>query len=160
MPVHGVESIVRRRTSNFVPDGAPADFTIPCMAFTQLISVISLLSADTPNIDSPANIDAAASPVSAWLSPNLSLTRHFWSRAEGSPRQHRGLPQEGSTIGSQIGRRRLLGHPAAQLRMITLYCPISLCESRRPKFWPCTFHRFFASYRRRFFIVVSFPSRF
>lgn len=40
LPVHTVETIV----------SAP---------LTQLVSVISLLSSDTPNTDSPANIDAA-----------------------------------------------------------------------------------------------------
>lgn len=50
MPVHTVESIVSH------PD--------PSLSFSrlidmQLVSVISLLSSDTPNLDSPANVDAA-----------------------------------------------------------------------------------------------------
>lgn len=51
MPVHGVESIVSLRSLSGIQ---PTDSRTQ-----QLISVISLLSADTPNIDSPANIDAA-----------------------------------------------------------------------------------------------------
>lgn len=55
MPVHTVESIV----------------SLDCIscrgsakrAFMQLISVISLLSSDTPNTDSPANLDAAVSAL-------------------------------------------------------------------------------------------------
>ena len=51
MPVHTVETIVRFLSS--LRD-ACADYRVP-----QLISVISLLSSDTPNTDSPANVDAA-----------------------------------------------------------------------------------------------------
>lgn len=52
MPVHSVESIVR------------ASQTARCLAnltfsHAQLLSVISLLSSETPNLDSPANVDAA-----------------------------------------------------------------------------------------------------
>lgn len=51
MPVHTVETIVRLFLNLPI---AEADYRIP-----QLISVISLLSSDTPNTDSPANVDAA-----------------------------------------------------------------------------------------------------
>lgn len=51
MPVHSVESIVCIFSGdvNAIADGN-------CV---QLLSVISLLSSDKPNLDSPANVDAA-----------------------------------------------------------------------------------------------------
>lgn len=49
MPVHTVESIVSLILS----------FRILTDYYLQLLSVISLLSSDTPNLDSPANVDAA-----------------------------------------------------------------------------------------------------
>lgn len=51
MPVHTVESIVRMSLS--------CTFKLLIQFESQLISVISLLSSDTPNLDSPANVDAA-----------------------------------------------------------------------------------------------------
>lgn len=53
MPVHTVESIVRFARINIAlnPNRSSPQ--------TQLVSVISLLSSDTPNIESPANIEAA-----------------------------------------------------------------------------------------------------
>jgi ubiquitin-conjugating enzyme E2 G1 len=51
MPVHSVESIVGTR---FIRQALCGLFD-----FLQLISVISLLSSDKPNLDSPANVDAA-----------------------------------------------------------------------------------------------------
>jgi hypothetical protein len=53
MPVHSVETIVSRTT-----DGhrCLANLTF---SHTQLLSVISLLSSEKPNLDSPANVDAA-----------------------------------------------------------------------------------------------------
>lgn len=37
------------------------------MSPSQLLSVISLLSSDTPNTDSPANVDAAKQVRGEWL---------------------------------------------------------------------------------------------
>lgn len=51
MPVHTVESIVRMSLS--------CTLELLIQFESQLISVISLLSSDTPNLDSPANVDAA-----------------------------------------------------------------------------------------------------
>lgn len=53
MPVHTVESIVSRTTNN---QRCLANWTF---SYTQLLSVISLLSSEKPNLDSPANVDAA-----------------------------------------------------------------------------------------------------
>lgn len=50
LPIHTVESIVSHTR---VPDSRIQAFP------TQLLSVISLLSSDHPNTDSPANVDAA-----------------------------------------------------------------------------------------------------
>lgn len=52
MPVHTVESIVSPVIILFTHD-------VTNISTSQLISVISLLSSDTPNCDSPANVDAA-----------------------------------------------------------------------------------------------------
>ena len=51
VPVHTVESIVRVQYM--------LSFRILTDYYSQLLSVISLLSSDTPNLDSPANVDAA-----------------------------------------------------------------------------------------------------
>jgi hypothetical protein len=53
MPVHSVSSIV-----SHTADGhrCLANLTF---SHTQLLSVISLLSSENPNLDSPANVDAA-----------------------------------------------------------------------------------------------------
>jgi hypothetical protein len=51
MPVHTVESIVRHLLSM-----SALRLNI---LYCQLVSVISLLSSDKPNLDSPANVDAA-----------------------------------------------------------------------------------------------------
>lgn len=51
LPVHSVESIVRKLT-RFKNSAS-------LLCFIQLLSVISLLSSDKPNLDSPANVDAA-----------------------------------------------------------------------------------------------------
>lgn len=59
-PVHTVESIVKpaftSRMVCFTFLLTLVDFLSSC---PQLVSVISLLSADTPNTESPANVDAA-----------------------------------------------------------------------------------------------------
>lgn len=51
MPVHTVESIVR--------DLLSMSALRLNILYCQLVSVISLLSSDKPNLDSPANVDAA-----------------------------------------------------------------------------------------------------
>lgn len=51
LPVHSVESIVRKLTRFKI--------SASLLCFIQLLSVISLLSSDKPNLDSPANVDAA-----------------------------------------------------------------------------------------------------
>ncbi|KAJ7260963.1 ubiquitin-conjugating enzyme/RWD-like protein [Mycena haematopus] len=54
MPVHTVESIVRFLSLTIAQN---PNRSFP--EYTQLVSVISLLSSDTPNTDSPANVEAA-----------------------------------------------------------------------------------------------------
>lgn len=58
LPVHGVESIVRLLSSTS-PSSTNQEAHVEVLLFGQLVSVISLLSSDTPNTDSPANVDAA-----------------------------------------------------------------------------------------------------
>jgi ubiquitin-protein ligase len=61
MPVHGVESIVSLLRLH-VCTCSPANFSLGRTCNDpQLISVISLLSQDIPNLDGPANVDAAVS---------------------------------------------------------------------------------------------------
>ena len=43
----------------------------------QLLSVISLLSSETPNLDSPANVDAAKEVRTDFAGPYLCLFRLF-----------------------------------------------------------------------------------
>ena len=51
LPIHTVESIVRYLLYHF--------YSLLMYTYSQLLSVISLLSSDKPNTDSPANVDAA-----------------------------------------------------------------------------------------------------
>lgn len=62
LPVHSVESIVSRLISSRKVSPFVSSLTsifLYLHSLVQLLSVISLLSSDTPNTDSPANIDAA-----------------------------------------------------------------------------------------------------
>lgn len=66
MPVHSVESIVSRLSLVLlVCQRAYTDPHLSAPLCPQLISVISLLSQDIPNLDGPANVDAAVSPCNA-----------------------------------------------------------------------------------------------
>ena len=58
LPVHTVESIVR--IIIYVAQKSYIDI------LPQLVSVISLLSSDRPNLDSPANVDAAKEVRENW----------------------------------------------------------------------------------------------
>lgn len=60
--MHTVESIVSSRLQNSHWSGNSADHVFvlsKSLAMLQLVSVISLLSADVPDLSSPANVDAA-----------------------------------------------------------------------------------------------------
>lgn len=69
LPVHTVESIVSYKptphTSFFGKLSCDATAALN-ISDPQLVSVISLLSADVPNLDSPANVDAAKQVRGEW----------------------------------------------------------------------------------------------
>ena len=90
MPVHSVESIVSRITS----DRCLANLTYS----TQLLSVISLLSSETPNLDSPANVDAAKEVRTDFASPYQRFLRLFPSLTD---RQY-SIQKESTPLGPQI----------------------------------------------------------
>lgn len=106
----------------------------------QLLSVISLLSSDTPNLDSPANIDAAkqvrgmsrlyraAKAGSKGLTPRLHLF---------VPRVFRGLgrlPQEGEYLAfEQLGGTSNLGNRNAEA-VFTCYRTLFRCDASYGEF--------------------------
>lgn len=67
LPVHTVESIVStpracetwHRRAELAKQATDGDPHLPLSSRAQLVSVISLLSADVPDLNSPANVDAA-----------------------------------------------------------------------------------------------------
>ena len=75
------------------------------MIIIQLVSVISLLSSDTPNLDSPANVDAAKevrTDLAGQLYPKSSVGRPNYYKILYS------LQEESPAI-SEAERGRLLG---------------------------------------------------
>ena len=91
MPVHSVESIVSVPSLPLLfCQRACTDPHLSAALCPQLISVISLLSQDIPNLDGPANVDAAVSPCSfvgalaALLTHSISVL--FWSNRRRSER--------------------------------------------------------------------------
>ena len=57
LPVHTVETVVSRSHVKLFASTKSTTLILPSV--TQLISVISLLSQNKPDLDSPANVDAA-----------------------------------------------------------------------------------------------------
>lgn len=64
----------------------------------QLLSVISLLSSETPNLDSPANVDAAKEVRTDFAGPYQCLFRLFPSLTD----RHCSVQKESTPLGPQI----------------------------------------------------------
>lgn len=59
LPVHTVETVVRELYPTSVTVALHIRGIVNTVPLSQLISVISLLSQNKPDLDSPANVDAA-----------------------------------------------------------------------------------------------------
>lgn len=99
----------------------------------QLLSVISLLSSDRPNTDSPANVDAAkevrdnwdgAFPVTRYREPNCDAKRLLLPLS---------LQEESSSPGAEE-RRGGIRLTQSYRVTFTSFPPAGLCISRRSRF--------------------------